>query len=187
MTSPMLHDGPEQVVLVDEQDREIGHMEKMAAHREGLLHRAFSVFILNGQGELLLQQRALSKYHSPGLWSNSCCGHPRPGEDVRIAAERRVKEEMGLTCELRPAFQFTYRAELGDGMIEHELDHVFIGTTGQEPRPAPSEAADWRFVSQVALVDELESEPEMFTAWFRICAKQAWEHLDPQDPSTTDA
>lgn len=183
MISPMLHVEPEQVVLVDERDREIGYMEKMAAHREGLLHRAFSVFIFNSRGELLLQQRALSKYHSPGLWSNTCCGHPRPGEDVRSAAGRRLKEEMGLSCELLPVFHFSYRAELGDGMIEHELDHVFIGVTDQQPRPAASELSDWRFVTHDVLHEELDLDGSRFTAWFPVCVWRAWDHFAPITPT----
>ncbi|HNK86555.1 MAG TPA: isopentenyl-diphosphate Delta-isomerase, partial [Flavobacteriales bacterium] len=117
----------EQVTLVNERDEVIGRMEKLEAHRVGALHRAFSIFIFNREGRLLLQQRADGKYHSPGLWTNSCCGHPRPGEPTMKAAQRRLHEELGIRCELTEEFTFSYRAEFGNGLIEHELDHVFFG------------------------------------------------------------
>ena len=125
----------EMVVLIDPNDREIGQMGKLEAHRTGRLHRAFSVFIFNAQGELLLQQRAANKYHSASLWTNTCCGHPRPGEALVAAGERRLEEEMGLHVPLRPAFHFTYAAKLEDGLTEHELDHVLIGRSDRDPRP----------------------------------------------------
>jgi len=159
----------EQVVLVDTQDRPIGRMEKMEAHRQGLLHRAFSVFILNSQGELMLQQRALDKYHSGGLWTNSCCSHPRPGEDVLNAGARRLSEEMGFETQLRKAFDFIYRADLDNDMIEHELDHVLVGYFDGVPELNPTEAADYRWVSLPAVKAEIEKNPEDFTVWFRIC------------------
>ncbi|MBL0129482.1 MAG: isopentenyl-diphosphate Delta-isomerase [Flavobacteriales bacterium] len=166
--------GPEQVVLVDVEDHELGAMEKLSAHREGLLHRAFSVFIFNTKGDLLLQQRALDKYHSAGRWSNTCCGHPRPGETVKAAAERRLDEEMGLGSELQPTFHFVYSTELGDGMKEHELDHVLIGISDSDPTPDPQEAVDWRWVSRNELQREMKSHPGLFTAWFPLCLEGAW-------------
>src|SRR6185503_9661232 len=124
----------EMVVLVDEDDREAGTGEKMAVHRSGRLHRAFSVFVVDGEGRLLLQRRAAVKYHSAGLWSNTCCGHPRPGETILAAATRRLKEEMGFECRLRPAFSFIYRAALDHGLTEHELDHVLLGSHDGAPQ-----------------------------------------------------
>ena len=176
---PSLHtDRSEEVVLVDDQDRDAGTLGKLEAHRGGMRHRAFSVFIFDERGHLMLQRRAMGKYHSPGLWSNTCCGHPRPGEEVRAAAERRLMEEMGLACTLHQVFSFTYRAELGDGMIEHELDHVFIGTTDRTPYPDPDEVMEWRCIGRNALDSELASAPAHFTAWLPLCMHKAWEHHD---------
>ncbi|MEZ4807434.1 MAG: isopentenyl-diphosphate Delta-isomerase [Flavobacteriales bacterium] len=167
---------PEQVILIDADDRELGHMEKLSAHREGLLHRAFSIFLFNTNGELLLQQRAFSKYHSPGSWSNTCCGHPRPGESVVKAAERRLQEEMGVNIDLRPVFTFTYRAEFENGLVEHELDHVLVGRCTIDPRPDPKEASDWRWVDRPTLEHELRTYPDRFTKWFPLCVYEAWDH-----------
>jgi isopentenyl-diphosphate Delta-isomerase len=153
------------VVLVDGCDVPIGELEKLAAHREGLLHRAFSVFVVNAAGEILLQRRAGGKYHSGGLWSNTCCGHPRPGEDTRAAARRRLGEEMGFVCDLRPVHRFTYRALLEDGLIEHEVDHVFVGRHERDPTPDPEEVEGWRWMRPEILARELRSRPEAFTAW----------------------
>lgn len=172
----MYEENSEQVVLVDSGDRTIGHMEKLAAHREGLLHRAFSVFIFDGDGRLLLQRRAFGKYHSPGLWSNTCCGHPRPGEDTLAAAQRRLAEEMGLHCDLELVHSFMYHADLGNGLREHELDHVFVGTARNEPRPHPDEVAEWRAVPRAVLEEELAHAPDTFTVWFPQCVHHAWDH-----------
>lgn len=163
----------EWVVLVDDMDRERGQMEKMEAHRAGELHRAFSVFVVNGAGELLLQQRAWEKYHSGGLWTNTCCSHPRPGEPVEAAAVRRLREEMGLACALKPAFQFVYRSALDHGLVEHEFDHVFIGRTDGVPVVNRAEVADFRYAGWEVVAQELEEAPERFTAWFRICFAEA--------------
>ncbi|MBK7384088.1 MAG: isopentenyl-diphosphate Delta-isomerase [Flavobacteriales bacterium] len=168
----------EQVVLVDMNDRELGTMEKMSAHREGLLHRAFSVFVFNANGDLLIQQRAAGKYHSAGLWSNTCCGHPRPGEKVKQAAERRLKEEMGFECELTTVLVFTYRAELAEGLSEHELDHVLIGMCNTTPQPSSAEVADHRYVSRDLLRMELERDPSVFTSWFPLCVWRAWDQFE---------
>jgi isopentenyl-diphosphate delta-isomerase len=158
----------ELVILVDESDRETGTMEKLRAHQEGALHRAFSVCIFNDSGELLLHRRAAGKYHSPGLWTNTCCSHPRPGETTREAALRRLQEEMGFTCALEPAFEFIYRAELDQGLTEHEYDHVFTGIWNGTPAPSADEVADWEYRSTSGILAEMQMHPERFTAWFRI-------------------
>lgn len=157
----------ERVVLVTSADVAVGIADKATAHRRGLLHRAFSVFVVNSSGEWLLQRRAFGKYHSAGLWSNTCCSHPRPGESVEAAAHRRLAEEMGFDCALRPAFAFLYRAELDNGMIEHEYDHVFTGTWNGQARPDPAEVGDWRWLDPSRIRAELARAPESFTYWFR--------------------
>lgn len=158
----------EQVILVDAKDREVGLMGKMAAHREGKLHRAISVFIFNSEGRWLLQKRSQGKYHSAGLWTNACCSHPRAGEDTSTAAVRRLEEEMGLSCDLKFLFSFTYRAEVGDELIEHELDHVFVGTTDAVPNVNPHEASDWSFFTTEEVALHLKETPERFTKWFQM-------------------
>lgn len=168
----------EQVILVDADDREVGVMGKMAAHREGKLHRALSVFIFNSEGKWLLQKRASGKYHSGGLWTNACCSHPRPGEDNAIAATRRLQEEMGLSCELKFQFSFVYRAEVGDELVEHELDHVFIGTTDSVPKVNPHEASDWSYYTTEELAVHLKETPERFTKWFQLIYQRVKETRD---------
>jgi isopentenyl-diphosphate delta-isomerase len=173
----------DEVILVDEADHELGTAPKLQAHRDGLLHRAFSVFLFNSRGELLLQRRADGKYHSGGLWTNTCCSHPRPGEETAAAARRRLQEEMGLATPLLPVFDFTYRAELDDGLSEHEYDHVFVGRTDQDPQPDPDEVAGWRWASIADVLDEMRRQPERFTAWFRepfdeLVARRAWEAVE---------
>lgn len=160
--------GLEEVILVDEADRPLGVMEKIEAHRRALLHRAFSVFIFNRRGEMLLQQRAMDKYHSGGLWTNACCSHPRPGEDTRDAAVRRLFEELGFRTRLEKAFSFTYRAEFGNGLTEHEFDHVFVGVDDQEPNPDRREVSDYRYQSMDDIEAALRDRPEEFTSWFRL-------------------
>lgn len=172
MNSETVSKPAELVILVDDEDREIGRMEKMRAHREGKLHRAFSVFIFNGANEMLLQRRAAGKYHSPGLWSNACCSHPRPGESVLQAAHRRLSEEMGFDCDLNPEFSFKYRAELNHGMCEHELDHVLSGEFSGVPILNADEVAAYRYSPILEISAELEANPERFTAWFKICYAQ---------------
>jgi len=168
----------ERVILVDERDREVGFAEKMQAHAEGLLHRAFSVFVFDGEGRLLLQRRALSKYHSGGLWSNTACGHPRPGETVAGAARRRLAEEMRVGCELRPGFEFIYRAELDNDLTEYEYDHVLVGSFDGEPRPDPAEVGDWRWVGLEELRGELAARPERYSYWLRVVLESAeWRRL----------
>jgi len=156
------------VVLVDRDDVPVGTAEKMRAHRLSLLHRAFSVFVFDGRGRLLMQRRAPDKYHSGGLWSNTVCSHPRPGESPADAAHRRLIEEMGFDCVLEPVFSFIYRADVGAGLHEHELDHVFTGTFDGDPIPNPAEADAWRWIDPEELRHELATRPGGFTYWFRI-------------------
>ncbi|HVG44442.1 MAG TPA: isopentenyl-diphosphate Delta-isomerase [Longimicrobium sp.] len=165
-------DAAEMVVLVDEGDREVGLAPKLAAHADGVLHRAFSVFVLNARGEVMLQRRALGKYHSGGLWTNSCCGHPRAGEPVAAAARRRLHEEMGFDCELTHVRGFVYQAEVGGGLLEHEYDHVFIGRHDADPVPDPAEVCEWRWQSPAAALAEAEAHPERFTPWFPLALRE---------------
>jgi len=158
----------ERVVLVDSNDVETGTADKLDVHRTGLLHRAFSVFVMNARGEMLLQRRALDKYHTGGLWSNTSCGHPRPGEHVATAASRRLGEEMGFTCVLERRYGFVYAAELGGGLREHEYDHVFVGDYDLDPDPAESEVAGWRWERPEQILAEIERSPDSWTPWFRI-------------------
>ena len=157
-----------EVILVDADDNAIGTMEKMAAHRKGLLHRAFSVIIFNTKGEMLLQKRARSKYHSGGLWTNSCCSHPAPNETVAAAAKRRLKEEMGIDLEPRFDYKFTYKAPLDQNLIEHEVDHVFTATFDGRPNVNPSEVEDWKYVEINELLRDIQSNPDHYTQWFKL-------------------
>lgn len=156
----------ERVVLVDEADTPIAVEEKMRAHRLGLLHRAFSVFIFNSRGQLLLQRRALGKYHSGGLWSNTCCGHPQADESVQSAAERRLFEEMGFTTRLRLEGAFCYRAPVTAELVEHEYDHLLVGEFEGDPIPDPAEVESWRWEGLRELREELQRLPDRFTCWF---------------------
>ena len=158
----------EQVILVDVDDCEIGLMEKMEAHKQAVLHRAFSVFLFNTQGKMLLQQRALTKYHSAGLWTNTCCSHPRPGETLENAVSRRLMEEMGITAKVSKAFDFIYQAALPDHLNEHEFDHVFIGNFDDEVRPNHLEVANFVYQSIEEIDANLQSHPEKYTVWFKI-------------------
>jgi isopentenyl-diphosphate Delta-isomerase len=155
----------DEVVLVDERDAPLGSADKLEAHRSGTLHRAFSVFVFDGSRRLLLQRRAADKYHSGGLWANTCCSHPRPGEAVADAAHRRLREEMGFDCDLKPAGSFVYRASLGNGLTEHEYDHLLLGRFEGEPAPDPAEVSAWRFVPVPELRREMAAQPERFSAW----------------------
>lgn len=158
----------ERVVLVNQDDEEIGIEEKIKTHRLGALHRAFSVFVLNTAGKLLVQQRSATKYHSRSLWSNTCCGHPRPGETVEIGARRRLNEEMGIDCELREVFDFVYQARLEEGLTENEYDHVLVGYFDGVPKANSIEVADWKWTDLTALSVDLAEHPEEYTYWFRI-------------------
>ena len=172
----------EEVVLVNEKDEALGTMEKMAAHEKALLHRAFSVFVFNTSGDLLMQQRAFSKYHSGGLWTNTCCSHPRPGEQVADAAIRRLQEEMGFKTNLTKAFDFTYKAAFDNGLTEHEFDHVFTGIYEGPIHFNPNEVAAYAFMTEIELEEQIKKTPERFTAWFHIAypTLKAW-MADPQN------
>ncbi|MEM0087033.1 MAG: isopentenyl-diphosphate Delta-isomerase [Candidatus Micrarchaeaceae archaeon] len=157
------------VVLVDENDKQIGTEEKIKAHMNGgKLHRAISIFVLNSKGETMLQRRALSKYHTPGMWSNTCCSHPFPNESVLDAAHRRLKEEMGFDCEMKEAFSFIYKTPVGNGLTEWEYDHVIFGSYDGKATPNPDEVMDWRWISLDDLKKEIQKDGEKFTPWLKI-------------------
>jgi farnesyl-diphosphate farnesyltransferase len=169
----------EEVVLVNENDEVIGVEEKIKTHLRGALHRAFSIFILNSGGELLLQKRTSTKYHSKDLWSNTCCGHQRLGESTEAASRRRLREEMGFDCELREIFNFVYRAELDGGLFEHEYDHVLFGTFDGNPTPNQDEVADWRWMDLATLRLDIGENPERYTYWFRIVLERFCGEVQP--------
>ena len=167
----------ELVVLVDEHDNQVGLMPKMEAHEKAILHRAFSVFVFNDQGELILQQRAATKYHSPLLWTNTCCSHQRDGETSLAAGKRRLQEEMGFVCDLTEVFQFVYKAPFDNGLTEHELDHVMIGTYNGEPNVNPEEVASHKWMSLEDVKNDMEDNPQQYTAWFKIIFKEYYHRL----------
>jgi len=171
----------EEVILVNEADVEIGIMEKMEVHRQALLHRAFSVFLFNNKGEMLLQRRAMNKYHSAGLWTNACCSHPRPGESVESAALRRTGEELGIYPQLEKAFVFTYKASFENGLTEHEYDHVFIGIHDGEINADPSEVSEVKYLPMSEIENELSSNTNIYTAWFQIAFQKLKDHLSQTD------
>lgn len=158
----------EQVILVDSNDNVLGTMEKMEAHSRGLLHRAFSVLLFNSHGELLLQQRSVKKYHSGGLWTNTCCSHPRPGEKTATAVYRRLKEEMGIITETRALYSFVYTISFDQGLTEHELDHVFVGHYDGDPIINPDEIKDWKWVNLDSLREDIALYPDQYTYWFKL-------------------
>ncbi|WP_127128474.1 isopentenyl-diphosphate Delta-isomerase [Pseudoflavitalea rhizosphaerae] len=160
--------GTQEVILVNERDEPIGTMEKIEAHRKAALHRAFSVFIFNSKGEMLLQQRALNKYHSAGLWTNACCSHPAPGEATADAAHRRLQEELGFSTSLEKIFDFTYQTAFDNGLIEHEFDHVFAGQYEQRITPNPEEVKDVCYKSLEDIQQSLQTHPQKYTSWFHI-------------------
>jgi isopentenyl-diphosphate delta-isomerase len=168
----------EKVILVDHNDEPIGLMEKIEAHRSALLHRAFSVFILNDKNEVMLQQRAKSKYHSPLLWTNTCCSHQRPGESNILAGKRRLKEEMGFEVELKELFHFIYKAPFDNGLTEHELDHVMLGRFNGEPEINPEEVESWKWMAIDAIKNDLQQHPENYTVWFKIIFDEFYHHLE---------
>jgi isopentenyl-diphosphate delta-isomerase len=172
------------VVLVDRDDREIGTCPKLEAHKEGLLHRAVSVFVFDERDRLLLQRRAADKYHSGGLWSNTCCTHPYPGETPLAAAARRLLEEMGLAVQLSAAGSIVYRADFGNGLIEHEYDHLFVGRFGGTPRPNPAEVSDWRWIEPDELERQRSESPGDYTAWLWL-ALDGLEGSAPLSSSST--
>ncbi|MDE0000295.1 MAG: isopentenyl-diphosphate Delta-isomerase [Rhodospirillaceae bacterium] len=155
------------LIMVDVQDRKTGFVDKVTAHQCGILHRAFSIFVFDAGTRLLLQRRASGKYHSGGLWSNTCCSHPRPGESLLDSAHRRLQEEMGFDCPLETVFGFVYRATLGGGLVEHEFDHVIVGRFHGTPLPDPREVEDWGWESVSAVQAQLAENPMRFTAWFK--------------------
>lgn len=167
----------EQVILVDPQDRKTGLMEKQLAHQKGVLHRAFSVFIFNNKGELMLQQRALDKYHSPGLWTNTCCSHQRDGESNIEAGKRRLFEEMGFVTELEEKTSFIYKASFDNGLTEHELDHVMVGYYDQDPSINKEEVADWKWVDMDELKKDMTQNPHNYTEWFKIIFEKYNQYL----------
>jgi len=162
----------EQVILVDEQDNEIGSMEKMEAHQKGLLHRAFSIVIFNSKGEMLLQQRAREKYHSGGLWTNACCSHPRPGETLEEAGKRKLLQEMGFECDLNYSHKFIYKVELDNHLTEYEWDYVLVGYYDKAPVINRQEAQAWKYESLDSLRSDAQKNPKSYTCWFKIMLEQ---------------
>jgi isopentenyl-diphosphate delta-isomerase len=162
------------VILVDENDNDIGVMEKLKAHQQGLLHRAFSIFIFNEHKELLLQQRALSKYHSAGLWTNTCCSHPRPNETIKDAASRRLFEEMGLSCELQIKTNFIYKTSFDNGLTEHEYDYVLTGYTSQNPVINPEEVETYKWSTIEDIKKDIGIRPHNYTSWFKIALEKVF-------------
>ncbi|MFY0652728.1 MAG: isopentenyl-diphosphate Delta-isomerase [Cyclobacteriaceae bacterium] len=168
----------EEVILVDEFDNPIGTMEKLEAHGSGQLHRAFSILIFNSKGQLLLQKRAESKYHSGGLWTNTCCSHPRPDENTDQAAKRRLEEEMGLSADLQWCFSFQYEIDFDNGLTEHELDHVFIGKSDSTPEISNDEASDYKYVDLAWLKVDMKENPSNYTHWFGIIMSKLDQHYE---------
>lgn len=167
----------EKVVLVDENDNQIGLMPKLEAHEKAVLHRAFSVFIFNNENELMLQRRALSKYHSPGLWTNTCCSHQRDGEANLDAGKRRLQEEMGFETELKETISFIYKAPFDNGLTEHELDHILVGHYNDEPKINPEEVDSWKWMALEDVKKDIVKHPERYTAWFKIIFDKFYDYL----------
>ena len=167
----------EKVVLVNEKDEKIGLMPKMEAHEKALLHRDFSVFVFNDKNELMIQQRALHKYHSPGLWTNTCCSHQRDGESNIDAGKRRLQEEMGFSTDLKETISFIYKAPFDNGLTEHEYDHMLLGKYNGEPNINPDEVAAWKWMSMEAVEKDMKDNPAIYTAWFKIIFDKFQEHL----------
>lgn len=168
----------EKVILVNEQDEQIGLMPKMEAHEKALLHRAFSVFVFNGKDELMIQQRAFGKYHSPGLWTNTCCSHQREGESNIEAGKRRLQEEMGFTTDLKDTVSFIYKAPFDNGLTEHEFDHILVGNFEGKPDLNPEEVNDWKWISLPELKKDMAEKPEIYTEWFKIIFENYEKHID---------
>ena len=156
------------VILVDSNDNAIGTMEKMEAHHKGLLHRAFSILLFNSEGKTLIQKRSGTKYHSAGLWTNTCCSHPQPGEKIEDAARRRLNEEMGIDVATKFAYKFIYKATLNQELTEHEVDHVFVGTYDGEPRINRKEVEDWKYADLKWIKKDMEENPDNYTYWFKL-------------------
>ncbi|MFD2890970.1 isopentenyl-diphosphate Delta-isomerase [Flavobacterium chuncheonense] len=168
----------EKVILVDQNDEPIGLMEKIAAHEQALLHRAFSVFVLNDKNEIMLQQRAAHKYHSPLLWTNTCCSHQRPGETNIQAGKRRLQEEMGFEVDLKELFHFIYKAPFDNGLTEHELDHVMIGYYNEAPNINKEEVENWKWMEVEAVKEDMANRPEVYTVWFKIIFDEFYHYLE---------
>ena len=168
----------EQVILVNENDEQIGLMPKLEAHEKAVLHRAFSVFIFNSANELMLQQRAYGKYHSPGLWTNTCCSHQRNGESNIEAGKRRLQEEMGFVTELEESISFIYKAPFDNGLTEHEYDHILIGKSNQDPKINPDEVEAWKWMSLEAIKEDIKKHPDRYTAWFKIIFDKFYTHIN---------
>tara|TARA_B100000242_G_C43015124_1_gene472036 strand:- start:673 stop:1197 length:525 start_codon:yes stop_codon:yes gene_type:complete len=168
----------EKVVLVDKEDFQLGLMPKLEAHRKGVLHRAFSVFVFNSSKLLLMQKRSSLKYHSPGLWTNTCCSHQRDGESTVDAAKRRLNEEMGLNVDLKETFSFIYKANLENGLIEHEFDHVLVGFTDFNPNINTNEVEDWKWIDLSFLELDLDKNPNIYTEWFKIIFKRVKGYIE---------
>jgi isopentenyl-diphosphate delta-isomerase len=167
----------EKVILVNQKDESIGLMPKMEAHEKGLLHRAFSVFIFNEKKELMIQQRALSKYHSPGLWTNTCCSHQREGESNIEAGKRRLQEEMGFTTELEDTISFIYKAPFDNGLTEHEFDHILVGNYNEEPQLNPEEAESWKWMELEDVAKDMVDNPSIYTEWFKIIFEKYYQSI----------
>jgi isopentenyl-diphosphate delta-isomerase len=165
------------IILVDENDEQIGTMEKMEVHQKALLHRAFSIFVFNDKGEILLQKRANKKYHSGGLWTNACCSHPKPGEETLVAAKKRLHEEMGFVIDLKKAFHFIYKVPFDNGLTEYEFDHVFIGTYDGDIIPNAEEVSDYCYKSVEEVKGSIQSHPQKYTEWFKIAFPKMEEYL----------
>lgn len=167
----------EEVILVNEKDEQIGLMPKMEAHEKGLLHRAFSVFVFNDKNELMLQQRAHSKYHSPGLWTNTCCSHQREGENNITAGRRRLQEEMGFTTDLQDTISFIYKAPFDNGLTEHEFDHILVGKFNENPRLNPDEAAAYKWLTLEEVKEDMRKKPDIYTEWFKIIFQKYYQTI----------
>ncbi len=176
----------EKVILVNENDEQIGLMPKMEAHEKALLHRAFSVFIFNDKNELMLQQRALDKYHSPGLWTNTCCSHQRDGESNIQAGKRRLQEEMGFVVDLKESISFIYKAPFENGLTEHEYDHVLIGKYNDVPIINEDEVSHWKWMSLESVKDDMLLNPKLYTEWFKIIFEKFYQHINILDNESND-
>lgn len=169
------------LILVDENDIQQGNGKKLLIHELGLLHRAFSIFIFNTNGELLMQQRATEKYHSGGLWSNTCCSHPQFGEDIIESVNKRLNEEMGMKSKTEFAFSFIYKVKFDNGLIEHEYDHVYLGVSNDLPLPDESEVKNWKYLNLKELEADISEHPEIYTEWLKICLPRLKEYLTSSD------
>lgn len=167
----------ERVILVNENDEQIGLMPKQEAHEKAVLHRAFSVFIFNEEKELMLQQRALHKYHSPGLWTNTCCSHQRDGESSLDAGKRRLQEEMGFVTDIKETTSFIYKAPFDNGLTEYEYDHILVGNYNDEPKLNSEEVASWKWMAMESVQDDIKNNPENYTAWFKIIFEKFYNHI----------